>query len=201
MNETPIPRQLRHLPHWNGLLIPAITIRHRDNTPILGEVDFDKVATFLRAGLCQLCGEPLGKPTNTAVAMVRPADMMRGWINEPAQHRWCADYSRQSCPMLAGRLDRYRQTPRSARRCGDPLCLCDGWTADNVDGVIRSGQAADPWYAVSFPASSYRLAYTARGELRGVLLKHLKQPKIELVTRGNPGADDLALIVALGLPW
>ncbi|WP_189243033.1 hypothetical protein [Planobispora rosea] len=193
-----IPIQLADRPTWRGLVVPAITLRHRNGTPVLGEVDSDTVADCLIGQRCQLCDQGLEE---VAVLMARPQDFVRGYVDEPAQHPWCATYTIRACPMLSGRLQRHRTSPRSARPCGDPRCQCASWNTTTPDAVIRAGQDADPWFSVRFSATDYTLRPSARGAPKGVSLRHLTRSKIRLVTPGRPSADDLAIIARLGLPW
>ncbi|MER6509642.1 hypothetical protein ABT158_22665 [Nonomuraea sp. NPDC001636] len=196
------PPQLADEPLWRGVIVPKITLRHLDGTPILGEVDHSIVGDFLAGQQCQLCGKEISSPRGTAVVMARPADFDRGLVNEPAQHRWCADYSVQVCPMLSGRLDQYRTVARSDRdRCGDPRCHCATW--DPLPMALRAGQPADPWYAVRFPMADYRMdtiALPGGSVMTGVSLTYPRSPHIRLVTPGRPDPDNLKIIARLGLP-
>jgi hypothetical protein len=197
----PRPQQLADQPLWRGLIVPKITLRHRNGTPILGEVDHDVIGDFLLREQCQLCGKRISSPRGTAVVMARPADFERGLVNEPAQHPWCADYSAQTCPMLSGRLDQYRMDTRSEReRCGDQLCPCVHWTP--LPTALRAGQPASPWYAVRFPMADYRIDAISIGDavLVGVSLTYPRHPRIDLVTPGRPSPDDSTIIAGLDLP-
>lgn len=39
----PVPVPLHERPTWHGLVVPIITLRHRNGTPIFGEVDSAQV--------------------------------------------------------------------------------------------------------------------------------------------------------------
>ncbi|GLX06749.1 hypothetical protein Misp03_36760 [Microbispora sp. NBRC 16548] len=194
----PVPVPLHERPTWHGLVVPIITLRHRNGTPIFGEVDSAQVEACLQNRLCQLCGRPL---TGTAVLMAKPQDFMVAYVGEPAQHPWCAAYSRQACPMLSGRLEKYRRTQRSSRHCGDPLCVCLRWTQTSPDAIFRAGRDADPWFSVHFSMDDYQLRMSARHGPKGISLRQIARPKVRLVTPGRPSTEDLSIIVALGLSW
>jgi hypothetical protein len=59
-----------------------------------------------------------GRPLeHRAVLMMRLSDLPRQCTSEPALHPWCAAYTSESCPMIAGRLDHYRSSlPRDTIR-------------------------------------------------------------------------------------
>ncbi|GAA3144299.1 hypothetical protein GCM10010466_39270 [Planomonospora alba] len=196
----PIPALLARQQTWRGVAVPYVTLRHRDGTPILGEVDRERVAACLTWMRCQLCGQAL---EDVAVLMARPMDFGQGYVNEPAQHPWCAAYAVQACPMLSGRLERHRVSPRSSRQCGDPLCACVEWAEQepSLDAHIRAGQPASPWFSVWFPVAAYTLRRSARGRVKGVALPDRAVTKIRLVSKGHPGPVDLTRSMLFDLPW
>lgn len=51
---------------------------------------------------------------------------------------WCAAYTSDSCPMIGGRLDRYRSS----------LPRLDTNMLPAPDATARQGSAAEPWFAV-----------------------------------------------------
>lgn len=193
----PIPVQLAHLPTHAGMVVPFITSRHLDGTPAFGQVDRDLVATCLASRRCQLCAAEL---EDVAVILARPQDFAQGYVDEPAQHSWCAAYAIKTCPMLSGRLPKHRDRTLSKRGCGDPGCWCTE-TVTGPDNFIRANRPATPWYSVRIPMSDYRVIDSARKGPRGLSLKNLRNPKIRLVSRGRPETADLGRILMFGLPW
>lgn len=191
---------------WNGIAVPVITSRHRDGTPLFGEVIPNVVQSCLIGKRCQLCGRHLAVyGSGYTVLTARPYDFYLGAVNEPAQHPVCAAYAAKACPMLSGRMERHRTVRRARRPCGDPLCGCIGWqdVPPGQDEEVRSDSPASPWFSLRFPLSAYRLLRSVRGDARGVSLDVLEpsRTKIRLLTRGQPDDDDLRLIKHFGLPW
>ena len=130
-----IPLSLQHLPTVGGLAVPWITPRTGDGRYLLGSVDRRLAERALLNRWCGVCGRPL---ESRAVLMMRLSDLSRQCTNEPALHPWCAVYTGKSCPMVGGRLDRYRssqpQLDSNMRRA--------------ADAAARQGAVAEPWFAV-----------------------------------------------------
>ncbi|GGK90888.1 hypothetical protein Ppa06_57370 [Planomonospora parontospora subsp. parontospora] len=202
MTPPPVPALLANLPTWRGIVVPYVTLRHDDGTPLLGEVNRPRLAECLHDARCQLCHAPL-KTADAAVLMARPMDFGQGYVNEPAQHPWCAAYAVKACPMLSGRLDRNRVRLRSSHCCGDPGCVCAEWAKQepSIDAQIRAGQPASPWFSVRFPVTAYTLRRSARGPAKGVALPDRSITKIRLVSAGRPDRVDLTRILLFDLPW
>lgn len=152
----PVPAELADLPRTRaGLVVPGISVRHRDGTAVLGMVDHRRALDALVRGLCQICLRPLD---TRIVALARPRDLVQGWICEPAMHRVCADYAILGCPMLAGVLTHYRASrPASVGQpCGDRRCHCIAWAPENPHGPPPNAPA-EPWYAVWLAPDAYRV--------------------------------------------
>ncbi|WP_435591877.1 hypothetical protein [Nocardia sp. bgisy118] len=142
-----IPHRLAAAPSAHGMVVPFVTLAHRDRTrPVWGKLDPNRLRETLHRKLCQICGDPL---TDRVVLYIRPSDYLRGLTPEPGVHPECGLYSKQACPMLAGRVDRYNpHPPEQLTRCDDPVCDCRRWMApepDPRDGR-REGQPAEAWY-------------------------------------------------------
>ncbi|MGR6921246.1 hypothetical protein ACU635_43980 [[Actinomadura] parvosata] len=199
MANAAIPIQLIHAPQHNGMVIPYIALRHADGTPELGRVEPVRVAECLTDRLCQLCAQQLGA---AAVGMARPQDFGYGYIPEPAQHPECAAYAIRACPMLLGRLPRLRDRTRPQRRRCDraDICWCGADEPPSVDAIVRSGRAATPWYSVRFPMSEYEVVESARKGPRGISLRAFTDPKVRLVSWGDPDLYELGRVVMNGLP-
>ncbi|SEU46828.1 hypothetical protein [Nonomuraea wenchangensis] len=203
MANAAIPIHLAHVPTHNGMVIPYITLRHADGTPELGRVDHNLVAECLTGRRCQLCARPLDTGADAAaVVMARPMDFGYGYVPEPAQHPECAAYAIRACPMLSGRLPRLRDRTRPQRRqcTAVAACWCGLDEPPSVDAIVRSGRPATPWYSVRFPMTEYELLMTARQGPRGISLHALTNPKIRLVSWGDPEWDDMGRAVVYGLP-
>ncbi|MEU4711691.1 hypothetical protein AB0G00_35250 [Nocardia salmonicida] len=154
----PIPARLAHSPVSAGLVVPYITLAHRDRTrPIWGRIDAQRLGEVLDNKRCQVCGEPLDA---TLVLMIRPSDYMRGVAVEPGLHPECALYSRRACVMLAGHVDRYNPSGGSPlNQCGDPRCRCRFWASveDNDVTPGREGKPAEAWYEAWLKLRDYRI--------------------------------------------
>lgn len=131
----PIPLALRHLPVVGGLVVPWITLRTRDGRYLFGSVDRDRIGQALHNRWCGVCGRPL---EHRAVLMMRLSDLPRQCTSEPALHPWCASYTTESCPMIAGRMDHYRS---SAPRLDTNMLPAP-------DAPARHGATAEPWFAI-----------------------------------------------------
>ena len=129
----PIPVRLSHRPTLAGLVVPWITATTPDGRQHFGQVDAQRLAAAFVERLCGIDGEPLGR---RVVFAMRDADLRRFISAEPGMHPECAHYSVASCPMLAGRMDRYRATNAIAAEIGIPLGDPKGQ---------RAGHAAEPW--------------------------------------------------------
>ncbi|MFD2422665.1 hypothetical protein [Amycolatopsis pigmentata] len=131
----PIPVWLSHLPTLGGLVVPWITPRTADGRYLFGSVDQDRMAQALKRRWCGVCGQPLG---SRFVLMMRLSDLPRQCTNEPALHPQCSAYTTSACPMIGGRLDRYRTSrPR-----------LDHTMLPSPDATKRQGASAEPWFAV-----------------------------------------------------
>lgn len=134
MTDPAIPVWLAHLPTVGGLVVPWITPRTATGRYLFGAVDHDRMNRCLISRWCGVCGRPLGE---RCVLLMRLSDLPRRCTNEPALHPQCSAYTTAACPMVAGRLDRYRTTPI-------------GGDTDTVQGAesARYGAPAEPWFAV-----------------------------------------------------
>lgn len=163
-----IPRTLAHLPVIAGMAVPWITAVTADGRPVFGQIDGLRHTTCLLLRLCQVCGSAL---TSRIVLLVRDRDLSNQFTAEPGLHPWCAAYSMRACPMVAGRMDHYRATPRSltagpvhsAPDDGDndvlsalrDLTAFLDLAASLHQHAARRGAPAVPWSAVW--VSDYRL--------------------------------------------
>ncbi|WP_181722923.1 cell envelope biogenesis protein OmpA [Nocardia gipuzkoensis] len=190
----PVPVRLAHAPLSQGLVVPHITLAHRDRTrPVWGKLDQRRLRDTLWRRLCQICGQPLH---DRVVLYIRPADHLRGIAPEPGVHPECGYYSRQACPMLAGRQTRYNpHPPETFTRCEDPDCACHRWQANERDAreAPREGQPADAWYEVWIRLSDYAViddpGTDTTPPVVGVNLRGVKLLKIRKVRDAAPAAD------------
>lgn len=178
----PIPVRLAHRPTAGGLVAPWINVVLAD-----GSVDFRQIngSSWRKAWTedrCQTCEEPHG-PLRVFLGgpnQIKPG----GYFDEPPLHPECAAYATKACPMVAGRMSRYREHlaltegPRG-KACPTPSCDCGGYQATEqilrddgsytiqtaTERASSAGEPAHPWYAVT--ARSQQLAVTPEGRLLG----------------------------------
>ncbi|MGQ4616291.1 hypothetical protein [Nocardia sp. R7R-8] len=190
-----IPVRLAPAPQSQGLVVPYITLAHRDRTrPVWGKLDHQRLSQTWSRTLCQVCGQPL---EDRVVLYIRPADYLRGIAPEPGVHPECGHYSRQACPMLAGRQTRYNpHPPEKFTRCDDPTCACGRWQANERDPreAPREGQPADAWYEVWIAISDYTVVHDpgtdTTSPVVGVDLRGVELLKIRKVRDAAPADDD-----------
>lgn len=157
----PIPIHLAGFQSVGGLVIPFITLQHRNGTAALGLVDARRMELCLRERRCGVCG---GSMPGRMVFFMRRTDLNRKCSVEPAMCPPCAAYTGRACPMITGNMAQYRRSVSSfpARACGDPLCQCTLWAPPD-DSSARLGAQAEPWYALW--TLQYRLVRTPEGHL------------------------------------
>ncbi|WP_170112193.1 hypothetical protein [Nocardia fluminea] len=203
---------MAHSPVSAGLVVPYITLAHRDRTrPIWGRIDARRLGEVLDNKRCQVCGEPLDA---TLVLMIRPSDYLRGVAVEPGLHPECAWYSRRACVMLAGHVDRYNPAGGSPlTQCWDPLCHCRFWASveDNDATPGREGKPAEAWYQAWLKLEDYRIFTVPADEsgpaATGIALHRV--PLLRLRKARDPAPDGtntewmdiLAKIVAARKLW
>jgi hypothetical protein len=159
----PIPVALAHLPVVAGMVVPWVTASAADGRPVFGQIDATRHDSCLMRRLCQVCGDALGDRT---VLLVRDRDLRNQFTAEPGLHPWCAAYTMRACPMVAGRMDHYRRTPRSttAGPLPRPPHAEDDVLSALVDLAVlleransisqsaaRRGAPAEPWSAIWVP--------------------------------------------------
>lgn len=160
----PIPQRLTEAPVSAGMVVPYITMTHRDPCkPVWGAVNPARLQQVWLHSLCQVCGQRLDGPW--VVVYIRPWDYLRGIGPEPALHPECGFYSKRACPMLAGQIDHYNRHP-SRRPCGDPDCTCLLWSppAPEPGEGRREGQPAEAWYEAWIAIEDYSLIQAPGGE-------------------------------------
>jgi hypothetical protein len=131
----PIPLWLAHRPVVAGLAVPWITARGLDGRYLFGTLDQHRQRQAIVQHRCQVCGRPLDE---RSILLMRLSDLRRRSTTEPALDPVCAAYSAAACPMIAGRMARYRSTATP---------LGDG-TTTVVDQPARLGAPAEAWFAV-----------------------------------------------------
>lgn len=124
----PIPVHLADFPTVGGLVVPYITLRHRNGTAALGLVDYNRMVTCLEGKRCGVCGEVV---VGRMVFLMRSFDLARNLSSEPGLCPPCAAYTMAACPMITGQMAHYRKTaPTFVRRLyGAPECQCSQWTS------------------------------------------------------------------------
>jgi hypothetical protein len=131
----PIPVRLAALPTVGGLTVPWITLTTSDGRHLFGALDPVKQYTALTRRLCQVCGQPLLRPS---VLFMRLGDLPSRRTSEPCCHPECGAYVQTACPMIAGRMSHHRSTPQRL----------DHTMINSVDTPVRLGKPAQPWFAV-----------------------------------------------------
>jgi hypothetical protein len=142
----PIPVYLSQFPTIGGLVVPFITLQHRNGKAALGLVDANRVERCLRERRCGVCGSIF---SDRVVFLMREVDLVRGCSNEPGLCPPCAAYTERACPMVGGYMAYYRQkvSPFVLRKCDDDQCLCRLWTPPE-ESSARPGSPAERWFAL-----------------------------------------------------
>jgi hypothetical protein len=164
----PIPVHLAGQRTVAGLVVPFITARHADGSPVFGGLDDARREQCLLRRLCQICGTGLGE---RIVILARPQDIAAGYAPEPALHPECATYSTRACPMLSHRKDHYRRQPLNVRRCGVSGCWCQAATRGGSTDNPRAGHPSETWKAIWIAAPHYQVHRDERGRAVGVQLE------------------------------
>jgi hypothetical protein len=156
----PIPVHLAQLPTVGGLVVPYITLRHRNGAAALGLVDYSRMVRCFEGHRCGVCAETV---SNRMVFLMRSLDLIRSRSAEPGLCPPCAAYTMMACPMVASRMAHYRRSQPTfmSRQCGDPECSCSQWTS--TPEPQRYGHAAEQWFALW--TTEYRLTRGTHGRL------------------------------------
>jgi hypothetical protein len=180
----PIPIHLAEFPTVGGLVVPNITLRHRNGAAALGLVDYRRMVHCFRERCCGVCGEPV---EGRLVFLMRSFDLARSMSCEPGLCPPCPAYTQAACPMIAGRMAHYRQSAPAfvARRCDDSECECRLCGA--VPQPKRYGANAERWFALW--TIQYRLVHDDRGNLAagfaGVRVLKLREVRTHLGAGGE----------------
>lgn len=104
----PVPSRMEYLPRdVAGRPIPWFSAVLDDGTHDARVADYDKWGLAVRAGLCWVCGKPLGGFKAFAVGPMCALNRISG---EPPQHLECAEYSARACPFMANPKRRRRKS-------------------------------------------------------------------------------------------
>lgn len=141
---TPIPQCLAHLPVQAGLAVPVVAMKQGDRY-LISVNNTRWTWDVIAERRCGICGRPLD-PGRSVVLTARP-DLDHA--TDPANHPECVAYASKACPMLSGRMDRYR--PQDTQGHGPGVCdkpgCCGGYSI--AHGPRHDGEPApDQWYAV-----------------------------------------------------
>jgi hypothetical protein len=170
----PIPVHLADFPTVGGLVVPYITLRHRNGTAALGLVDYSRMVECFEEHRCGVCGEVVSE---RMVFFMRSVDLDRGLSSEPGLCPACAAYTMAACPMITGTMARYRQSAPAfiRRQCGDSECECSQWVASAETN--RYGATREPWFALW--TTQYRLARDEHDRLvagfKGLRVLHIRE--------------------------
>lgn len=172
----PVPVQLAHRPTLAGLVVPYITPRAIDGRWLFGVIDQQRLRQCLTRRWCQICGQPLDQPF---VLLLRDTDLVRQRISEPACHPVCAAYTIRGCPMVSGRLDRYRSTP----------VRLDQHMVSASDTPARLGAPAEAWYAVWL--DHYQVVIDAVNGLPAASFAGIRPRRVRRANRVTPADQRL----------
>ena len=93
----PMPPRIAKLPiSPQGYPVPYF-VPWKDNQPMPQAADPVKRMKCIRAGLCWVCGEPLG---TYKAFVLGPMCIVNRVTSEPPCHRECAEYTVKACPFL-----------------------------------------------------------------------------------------------------
>ncbi|WP_109529293.1 MULTISPECIES: cell envelope biogenesis protein OmpA [Nocardia] len=203
----PVPDRLAARPTSRGLVVPYVTLTHRDPArPVWGMLHHHRQRHTLWAKLCQICGQPLHE---RVVLYLRSVDYQRGLSVEPGLHPECAHYSRRACPMLTGQQQHYHPNPAvRLARCADPDCGCRYWQPRHPDPreKAREAQPAEAWYEAWLARSDYRviddpgtehLAPETGIDLRGVRFLRLRKIRDAAQPATDQPPEPLAMLIAI----
>ncbi len=204
----PIPAHLARFPTVGGLVVPFITLQHRNGKAALGLVDARRMELCLHERRCSVCGSVI---VGRMVFLMRQVDLQRKCSNEPALCPPFAAYTQQACPMIAGRMAHYQRSLSSfpARTCGDPDCECALWAPPDASSP-RLGGTADQWYALwtlqysLIQDDAGRLAAGFAGlhvlRIRRIGQRPPAQPAVSIIPSHQDGTSTSALASACALP-
>lgn len=210
-DRVPVPARLAAARRARGLVVPFITLSHRDPArPVWGMLDPARAHHVLWGKCCQICGQPL---TDRVVVFIRSSDYLRGLSIEPGLHPECAHYSRRACPMLAGQQHHYHPNPAlRLAHCGDPTCRCRAWRDRDPDSRERpnDGRPVEAWYEAWIGIADYQVIADPGSQssdpavgikLTGVRFLRLRKVRHSAAPdTGNPAFEALdALITAKAL--
>lgn len=158
---TPIPECLAHLPVQAGLAVPVVALQRGDRY-LISVNHVARTWACIKEGRCGICGLPL--EARRAVVLTARPDLTHA--TDPPNHPECVAYAVKACPMLAGRMTRYREgSDHIPGPCDLPGCECGGYSI--AAGPQHTGEPApDQWYAVWL--SRYGGAVTGDGKPYGV---------------------------------
>ncbi|MFX0573752.1 hypothetical protein [Nocardia nepalensis] len=206
-DRVPVPARLTGATRARGLVVPHITLTHRDPArPVWGMLDPRRAWEILWGKRCQICGHRL---EDRVVLFIRSIDYLRGLAVEPGAHPECAHYSRLACPMLAGQQHHYHANPAVRfAHCDDLDCECRYWQPRDPDPrePSRQGQPAEAWYEAWLHINDYRIIDDPGNEhaapavgvnLTGVRFLKLRKIRDATAPSGDQPPEPLAMLAAL----
>jgi hypothetical protein len=137
---------LAQFPTIGRLVVPFVTLQHRNGKAALGLVDASRVESCLREHRCGVCGQVI---YGRMVFLMREIDLVRKRSSEPALCPPCAAYTQNACPMVGGYMRHYLReiAPFVRKKCDDDQCLCRLWAVPDASST-RLGARAEQWYAL-----------------------------------------------------
>lgn len=153
-----LPPMMRDLPiDARGYPMPAFVHVDEDGVPDHRIAEAAYMARAVRAGLCWICGKPLG---DLLAFLVGPVSLFTRVTPEPAMHGQCATYAARACPFLT--------RPRAQRREAN---LPEGHVPPAGEMLKDNPQVVVQWLARSFSVEVQNM-----GGGRHAPLFHIPEP-------------------------
>jgi len=175
----PLPTRMRHLPiSATGYPVPWF-VNWLDGEPDFRVVGPGRIGRAIRADLCWLCGETLGK---FKAFTIGPMCAVNRVSSEPPSHRECAEYAVQACPFLT--------RPRMRRNEKD--------VPEEAEEPAGIGLKRNPGVALVWITKSYKLFKPTNG---GVLFEIGPPETIRFYAEGRRATrEEIMASIDSGLP-
>jgi hypothetical protein len=146
-----VPIRLESRPRQGGLVVPWVSVPLADGTYDFGNMHNTRASLCFTQTRCQIDGEKI--QPQPIVFFVSEPNLDDMTTTEPPVHPECAAYSRHACPMVAGRMRRYRSSPSRSHgpaggKCPEPGCDCGGWIPTPGQSETNDGKPAERWFMV-----------------------------------------------------
>jgi len=174
-----VPARCAHRPLVGGRVVPHVSVTLADCRPVFGAVPRSKALRCITDGLCQICGQKLGRPV---VVLATAVQVEERYTAEAALHPECAAYSAKACPVVAGERTGLRAPDRHIEQsCNVADCGCAGWV-DTEGGGVR-GRPVGPWFAVWL--DTYEIGVDEHGQVQGLAWRRFEPRRVRPVGGGR----------------